>query len=37
MTVEDAAVIRRRITKWQDLNRVLFDGRLSHEHFAAAA
>ena len=35
--VEDAAVVRRRITEWQALNRVLFDGHLSREQFAVVA
>jgi hypothetical protein len=35
--VEEAAVVRHRITEWQDLNHVLFDGHLSREQFAAAA
>ena len=35
--VVDAAALRRRIIKWQDLNRVLFEGRLARADFAAAA
>ena len=35
--VERTADVHRRITKWQELNRVLFDGRLSREQFAAGA
>ena len=35
--VEEAAIVRRRITEWQDLNHVLLYGHLSREQFAAAA
>ena len=31
------ADVRRRITRWQELNRVLFDGQLSREQFSVAA
>lgn len=35
--VEGTADVRRRITRWQELNRVLFGGALSRDQFAAAA
>lgn len=35
--VADAAAVRRRIIKWQELNRVLFEGHLRRADFAAAA
>jgi signal transduction histidine kinase len=35
--VVDAAAVRRRIVKWQDLNRVLFEGHFARADFAAAA
>jgi signal transduction histidine kinase/CHASE3 domain sensor protein len=35
--VAGTADVRRRITRWQELNRVLFAGQLSREQFAAAA
>jgi signal transduction histidine kinase len=35
--VAGAADVRRRITRWQELNRVLFAGQLSREQFASAA
>jgi signal transduction histidine kinase len=31
------ADVRRRITRWQELNRALFDGQLSREQFSVAA
>ena len=31
------ADVRRRITRWQELNRVLFDGQLSRDQFVAGA
>jgi signal transduction histidine kinase/GAF domain-containing protein/CHASE3 domain sensor protein len=34
--VEHTADVRRRITRWQELNRVLVDGEFSGEQFAAA-
>jgi signal transduction histidine kinase len=34
--VADAAAVRRRIIKWQDLNRVLFEGHLARADVAAA-
>ncbi|HEY2376136.1 MAG TPA: HAMP domain-containing sensor histidine kinase [Gemmatimonadaceae bacterium] len=35
--VVDAAAVRRRIIKWQDLNRVLLEDHLARADFAAAA
>jgi signal transduction histidine kinase len=35
--VAGTAHVRRRITTWQELNRVLLAGQLSHEQFASAA
>jgi signal transduction histidine kinase len=35
--VARTADVRRRITSWQQLNRVLFDGQLSRDQFAAGA
>lgn len=34
--VADAAAVRQRIIKWQNLNRVLFEGRSARADFAAA-
>ena len=34
--VVDAAAVRRRIIKWQDLNRALFEGQFARADFAAA-
>src|SRR6059058_1123497 len=34
--VADATVVRRRIIKWQDLNRVLLEGQFARADFAAA-
>jgi signal transduction histidine kinase len=35
--VAEAAAVRRRIVKWQGLNRVLFDGHLTRADFASTA
>jgi signal transduction histidine kinase len=34
--VVDAAAVRRRVVKWQDLNRALFEGQFARADFAAA-